>query len=317
MIGFLIIKKKLRENNKVKFSIFYEREFFIKKILKVILHKLKFKTQLNNGPAQVVLNLIESLRKNRITFNINPVFEKDIAKTCIVLSGKKKLQRCIYLKKKKIILHLIAGPNLVVTPNEFNYILFSKEIDKIIVPSIWVKNLYKKLGIASEKIFIWFSGVNIFTNKNKKKDQILVYIKNNNKLIKPCLNYLKKRDYNFKIIRYGFYAKEHYYNMLHCSTLMIYFGSTESQGIAMQEAWSMNVPTLVLRNEYFFYNKKKYLGSSSPYLTSSCGFLFKNFKQFTSKFNFIISSRLYPRNWIMKNMSQKKSLNKLLYIIKK
>lgn len=303
----------------MKLSIFYEREFFIKKILKVILHKLKLKTQLNSGPNQVVLNLIESLKESKIIFNINPAFEIDIAKTCVVLSGKKKLQRCIYLKKKKIISNLIVGPNLVVTPNEFEHILFSKEIDKIIVPSIWVKNLYKKFGIKSHKIFIWFSGVNIFKNKNKKKrkDQILVYIKNNNKLIRRCLNYIKKKDYKFKIIRYGFYAKEHYYNMLHCSTLMIYFGSTESQGIAMQEAWSMNVPTLVLRNEYFFYNKKKYLGSSSPYLTSSCGFFFKNFKQFTLKFNFIISSRLYPRNWIMKNMSQKKSLNKLLYIIKK
>ena len=47
----------------MKLSIFYEKEFFIKKILKVILHKLKFKTQLNSGPNQVVLNLIESLKK--------------------------------------------------------------------------------------------------------------------------------------------------------------------------------------------------------------------------------------------------------------
>ena len=78
MIGFLIIKKKLRINNKVKLSIFYEREFFIKKILKVILHKLKFKTQLNGGPNQVVLNLIESLKRSKITFNINPIFSQEV-----------------------------------------------------------------------------------------------------------------------------------------------------------------------------------------------------------------------------------------------
>ena len=98
---------------------------------------------------------------------------------------------------------------------------------------------------------------------------------------------------------------------------MIYFGAHESQGIAMQEAWSRDVPTLVFEKKFFFHNKKKYLASSSPYLTSACGFFFKNFKQFTLKFNYIIYSKLYPRNWIMKNMSQKKSLNKLLYIIKK
>lgn len=301
----------------MKISIFYEKESAIKKISKIILYKLKFKTQLNSGPNQVALNLIESLKKSKIKFNINPFCEKDIAEISVVLSGKKKLQQCIYLKNKNIIKHLVAGPNLVVTPNEFEYILFSREIDKIIVPSSWVKNLYNKFGIASEKIFIWFSGVNIFENKNKKKNQILIYIKNNNKLIKPCLNYLKKRNYKFKLIRYGYYEKESYYNLLNRSILMVYFGSTESQGIAMQEAWSMNVPTLVFRNETFVYNKKKYLGNSSPYLTSSCGFLFQSIQQFKNKFNLIINSRLYPRKWIKKNMSQKKSLDKLLYIIKK
>ena len=301
----------------MKISIFYEKESAIKKISKIILYKLKFKTQLNSGPNQVALNLIESLKNSKIKFNINPFCEKDIAEISVVLSGKKKLQQCIYLKNKNIIKHLVAGPNLVVTPNEFEYILFSREIDKIIVPSSWVKNLYNKFGIASEKIFIWFSGVNIFENKNKKKDQILIYIKNNNKLIKPCLNYLKKINYKFKLIRYGYYEKESYYNLLNQSILMVYFGSTESQGIAMQEAWSMNVPTLVFRNETFVYNKKKYFGNSSPYLTSSCGFLFQSIQQFKNKFNFIINSRLYPRKWIKKNMSQKKSLDKLLYIIKK
>lgn len=301
----------------MKLSIFYERDLFIKKFLKVILYKLKLKSHLEGGPKQVLLNLIKSLKKSKIKFNINPFFESDIAETCIVLSGKKELQRCINYKKKNVISHLIAGPNIVVTPNDFNYILFSKEINKIVVPSNWVKNIYQKFGISSKKIFIWFSGVNIFKNENKKKDQILVYIKNNNKLIKPCLNYLKKKNYKFKIIHYGFYAKEYYYSMINRSILMIYFGAHESQGIAMQEAWSRDVPTLVFEKKFFFHNKKKYLASSSPYLTSACGFFFKNFKQFTLKFNYIIYSKLYPRNWIMKNMSQKKSLNKLLYIIKK
>ena len=301
----------------MKISIFYEKESAIKKISKIILYKLKFKTQLNSGPNQVALNLIESLKKSKIKFNINPFCEKDIAEISVVLSGKKKLQQCIYLKNKNIIKHLVAGPNLVVTPNEFEYILFSREIDKIIVPSSWVKNLYNKFGIASEKIFIWFSGVNIFENKNKKKNKKLIYIKNNKKIKKTCLNYNKKINYKFKLIRYGYYEKESYYNLLNRSILMVYFGSTESQGIAMQEAWSMNVPTLVFRNETFVYNKKKYLGNSSPYLTSSCGFLFQSIQQFKNKFNLIINSRLYPRKWIKKNMSQKKSLDKLLYIIKK
>ena len=107
----------------MKISIFYEKESAIKKISKIILCKLKFKTQLNSGPNQVALNLIESLRKSKIKFNINPFFEKDIAEISVVLSGKKKLQQCIYLKNKNIIKHLVAGPNLVVTPNEFEYIL--------------------------------------------------------------------------------------------------------------------------------------------------------------------------------------------------
>jgi hypothetical protein len=92
-------------NNLVKFTIFYNRQSFIKKILKIFLNKLKFKFYYEGGANQVVLNLIESLKKNKMKFNINPFFESDIAETCIVLSGKKELQRCINLKKK-IVFHI-------------------------------------------------------------------------------------------------------------------------------------------------------------------------------------------------------------------
>jgi hypothetical protein len=53
---------------------------------------------------------------------------------------------------------------------------------------------------------------------------------------------------------------------------MIYFSSTESQGIAMQEAWSYDVPTLVYSQPYYFIKNKRFNASSSPYLTKYCGF---------------------------------------------
>ena len=89
----------------MKISIFYEKESAIKKISKIILYKLKFKTQLNSGPNQVALNLIESLKKSKIKFNINPFREKDIAEISVVLSGKKNYNN-VFILKIKILLSI-------------------------------------------------------------------------------------------------------------------------------------------------------------------------------------------------------------------
>ena len=84
----------------------------------------------------------------------------------------------------------------------------------------------------------------------------------------------------------------------------------------MQEAWSKNVPTLVYKQSFWIYGKRKFRSSSSPYLNKNCGYFFKNFNEFKIKFNQLNNNkRLNPRRWLNKNMNQDTSVKKLLRII--
>jgi len=297
-------------------SIYVNKQFFFKNFIEKILTLFFNSKRKNLGPSSVLVNLIDGFNNHNIKFNVNPSI-KNVYKVCLVISGIDNLKKCIYFKKNKKIKTLLAGPNLVTIPSEYNYIIFSKYIDKILVPSNWVKNIYISYKKKCKNISIWFSGIESSNFKNTSRKIVLIYLKNKNIYFDKCINYLTKKKINFKVIRYGFFSKQKYYELLKNTKILIYFSITESQGLAMQEAWSMNVPTLVYKYSLFIHEKKKFKGSSSPYLNNNCGFFFKDFEDFTIKFKKLNNKRLSPQKWLNENMSQDNSIKKLFEIINK
>jgi hypothetical protein len=179
-------------------------------------------------------------------------------------SGIDSLKKCIILKKNKI-KTLLAGPNLVTVPSEHNYIILSKSINKILVPSNWVKKLYLQYAKNCKNISIWFSGVKVSNFKRRKKNKVLIYL---------------KKNINVQIIEHGFFSQKEYHEFLRGSRILIYFSYTESQGLAMQEAWSENVRTLVYKQPFWSYKNRRFKASSSPYLNKNCGIFFTNLNDF-------------------------------------
>jgi hypothetical protein len=179
-------------------------------------------------------------------------------------SGIDSLKKCIILKKNKI-KTLLAGPNLVTVPSEHNYIILSKSINKILVPSNWVKKLYLQYAKNCKNISIWFSGVKVSNFKRRKKNKVLIYL---------------KKNINVQIIEHGFFSQKEYHEFLRGSRILIYFSYTESQGLAMQEAWSENVRTLVYKQPFWSYKNRRFKASSSPYLNKNCGVFFTNLNDF-------------------------------------
>ena len=201
-------------------------------------------------------------------------------------------------------------------PPEYNCIIFSKSIDKILVPSDWVKKMYLRYAENCKNISIWFSGVKLSNFKNKNRNKVLIYLKRKNVFFDKCINFLKENNINFQIIEYGFFSQKKYRELLRRSRILIYFSYTESQGLAMQEAWSENVPTLVYKQPFWSYKNRRFKASSSPYLNKNCGVFFTNFNDFKKKFNyFYYNKRLNPRSWVNRNMSQNISIRALLKII--
>lgn len=280
----------------------------------------------HRGPSSVIRSLCCGLSQLKIPFNYNPHNQNDVGDIVIVLSDIHQLTRAMHLKHEKKINRLLAGPLLMVRSNEYNHIAASPEIDMYLVNSIWTKISYiEDEPSLKAHIAIWPAGINEnYWKPTTLKDPInnhhvLVYQKtNNNQLVQNVQNLLKK--YNFQAINivYGSYNIEQYKQALEQSLFAIVIGNSESQGIALAEAWAMNVPTLV-------YNLRKYsasgktftINSFCPYLTDKTGIDWRELDELEGwiKSMPLCINEFSPRSWVLENMTDVVCTKKLLDLI--
>lgn len=271
----------------------------------------------NLGPAQVFIFLAKGLAELGVEFLANEKIRRPIETAC-VLSGHKTLSWAIGKKQSGVLKKIIAGPNIVVHPNDFNGILKHRLIDKIVVPSQWVKEFYLKAAPElGGKIEVWAAGVDMPPlSQSEKKLDFLVFNKiGKAKLFLQITDFLKFRNLKFQTVSYGRFRQEEYFKLLSVSKNLIYLSQSESQGLAMLEAWARGVPTLVWEKGYFELNKLKIFGStSSPYLSDQSGMRFKDMAEFTSVFTRFLQKRFFPREYALNNFSRKICAQKYLKI---
>jgi hypothetical protein len=283
-----------------------------KKVLKFILNKQR-------GPSSVTASLIRGLKEINFDFKLNPTInqiqEND---TLFINESVEALSWCLNSKKNY---KIIAGPNLVVMPNDYNSIICNEKIDIILEPSKWVKNLITSIKPElSPKIKIWAAGVSIPQNNKKEKKYYLIYFKktDDKKLIKKIKNEFKKNKINYKIIIYGKFNQQKYFKKLEESFGLIYIAKTESQCLALQEAWARNVPTMVLEDNLFKHKNINFKDEkmAAPYLNDKIG-LFFNPDNFEEQFKYFISNLRHftPRECVANNLSDKVCTEKFLDII--
>jgi hypothetical protein len=87
--------------------------------------------------------------------------------------------------------------------------------------------------------------------------------------------------------------------------VLIGFVLNESQGIAWAEAWSVDVPTLLWKQDYVTYKGRTYRSSTAPYLTPQTGVFFQSLTEFEKVFEDWDNNRnqFHPRQWVLENMS--------------
>ena len=274
------------------------------------------------GPSAVLESLIRGFNILNIDYQLNPK-TKDISGIVCVISGVDALEWAIKAKKQSKIKKIIAGPNIIITPKDAGSILLDETIDLIIVPSQWVKDFYVSFSQGfDEKIRVWPAGIEICPESNEKRKGCLVYKKDvDEKLFKLIIKYLKSKNIDYKIIKYGRYRKEKYFGLLNKVEFIIYLQEVESEGIALLEAWVRNVPTLVWNQGYFEYknvNKKVFGNISAPYLTEECGMFFKDFNGFKEKLPIFLNNtnQFKSREYVVNNFSNKIVSKNYLKIIK-
>lgn len=268
------------------------------------------------GPAGVANSLIRGLKELQEPFKVN---KQHANGTAIVLSGVKVLKDLILAKQRGEIDKLIAGPNIVVSPDDADRIMHSPEIDNILVPSQWVKDFYAVVSPnLLDKVFIWPSGVEIPAEHTEKKYDFLIY----NKLAKESIfseivNSLNSSGFSYQVIEYGKFQQKDYFALLNQSRFLIYLSRSESQGLAMFEAWARNIPTLVWEPGFVVSRGIRINGfTSSPYLTESLGLRFKDISEFNNQVSGLQLGNFSPREYTLNHYTDSYSAKKLLELIR-
>ena len=146
------------------------------------------------------------------------------------------------------------------------------------------------------------------------------------------LNYitsiLDKKNIKYKVIIYGKYKEEDYIQTLHSSKFGIWIGRHESQGFAVEEALSCNVPLLVFDCTSMFqeYNEKNEIcyknelgryslkGTAIPYWDNMCGITFTKKEEFTANLGRMLVDypKFQPRQYVEKTLSPEACIDRLI-----
>ncbi len=290
----------------------YTSNIFKKEFWKYTLKKIIGKY---SGPDAVRDSLLRGLEELEIPYELNAKNPK--YKYICVLSGVEVLRERIKCKKEDQT--IIAGPNLVITPNDHNSLILNNKINLVITPSKWVADFY--LTLAPElksKIKEWPAGVKIPKIETDRSGKVLLYKKDiSNEIYSKVKDILDKLKINYEVLEYEKFSHKEYLNKLKNTPYIIYLQASESQGLALQEAWSYNVPTLVYQNEKMVYKGYTIEAEklSAPYLTNEAGqfFTLDNLKEILSNLNL---NNFDPKRYCEDNLSDKKSTQKYLAIIR-
>lgn len=271
------------------------------------------------GHPAVTRSLLHGLKKLNIPFIYNPSKVDKVFDLCVVPCSPQVVIQAINFKKRGLIRKLLVGPNISVRSNEHNGLLANSEVDVCLVPSDWVKKAYiEDEPSLKNRISVWYAGVDEeFWKPNKQigSKKVLVYCKTNDLALCDEVE-LIVRECGFIPIRiiYGLYNKDTYRSILSECRFSIFLSASESQGIALAESWSMNIPTLVLRakKNQMISGKLFTDVSSAPYLNKEVGEFWDGIEDLLY---LLTSEREYqPRSWILENMTDEVSVNKLIKI---
>lgn len=315
-----------------KYLILFFSSFFLSHLEILSLNKVRDFSKKFNGisifykdPHEgLTSSILRGLKKLQIPFNVNPNNKNEIKDVFLCLQDANLLRYGINLKEKKHIKKLLVGPNMFARAYEENHLLSHQAIDSYLSPSEWAKiSCIEDEPPVANIIRVWPAGVDSDywkpENENKTSKKVLIYWKTEpEEFCDQVKNILINFGWEPIILKYGTYKHDQYKKRLNRVKFVIFLSRSESQGLALAECWSMNIPTLAWDpGEQSYMGKKFDPVTSCPYLTNATGkrwkklseleYLLKNIPSYWQEFS--------PREWVLNNMTDEVSVNLLLKII--
>lgn len=145
---------------------------------------------------------------------------------------------------------------------------------------------------------------------------MLLYRKTNEEVSEQAQACLESQGYQVIPISYGSYTQAQFKEALELCKFAVFISFSESQGIALAEAWGMDVPTLVWNpKQSFTFSGYLYENvSSSPYLNSFVGkdwIKIDELEALLLQFD-ELAKDFQPRRWVLLHMTDKRSIEQLL-----
>jgi hypothetical protein len=241
----------------------------------------------------------------------------------IIYSPDNPINTSLYPSKK-----FIFGPHFSIFPS--NKLLGINNIYNnsiYIQPSVWVCELWKNYDAEKfipNKVFPFPVDVDKFCpNQNNYKNEVFIYFKRRNpQELEYVKHFLNNKNISYKIFDYvQKYNEDDYLHCLQNAKYGIIIDAHESQGFAIQEALSCNVPLLVwntsVMSQEYGSNYQNIPCSSIAYWDERCGEYFYKVEEFETTYNkFINKLETYnPRAYIMDNLSPQKCGEQFIELI--
>ena len=263
------------------------------------------------GPEAVLASLQRGLAVEGVDFALNP---RRLAAEGVVgvLSGHDALARAIEWRQGGSGRRLLAGPNLVILPSDEPELMTAPEIDLCLVPSEWVKRLYEEDSPELRgRVAVWPAGVDPdYWTPGEPSRRALVYVKRvdgqrnvEDAEVAGARSALERAGFEVVPLEYGTFKPSAYRSALRGAALMVFFSPTESQCLALVEAWAADVPTLVWDCGRLEYKGRVYEGSSAPYLSPATGAAFSGDSgDLIARWD-ELRPGFRPREWVLENMT--------------
>lgn len=267
-------------------------------------------TKTCNGPKKVVMNLIESLEGSNVPYAIN---EDRYSYNYLIQYNYEAYKKHEKLEHDSCVI----GPQIWPFDEYGSFLKDNPQYyKKLIVPGESVYQSFIEQGYREDKLVKWPVGIKNIDVERSDNIKFLVYFKRRSE---DDLNYVKSfldNKYDYQLFRYGSYSQEDFYTALQECSHGIIIDGPESQGIAIQEMMSSNMPLLVWDN--LKWEEMPGLMNPVPttvnYWSSECGEKFYTREEFESVFDTFITNRYSPKEYVNRELSYQVSVKRLLEI---
>jgi len=280
------------------------------------------------GHHAVVRSVVEGLRAIGADFNFNPRSAGQVGRV-VYAPANEALSQAMNWKRDSRIDYLVAGPVNALFLDDCDSILRRPELDMIIAPSEWTRWFYREAPELDSRVRICPVGVDqeywkptVATSSSR----VVVYWKSGEERFCEQVERIIRAS-GLATVRlrslhgeHSIFTPDDFRLALDGAVMSVFLSTFETQGIALAEAWAMNVPTLVWdpQGPAQWRGREFPSQSSAPFLTPATGVAWRSLDRFESVLHDALRDRdrFHPRAWVLANMTDAVCSDALYRIIR-